>query len=147
MIFKKNKLVLRSNSELFIVNILSLKTRFFTILPSEQVFFTQQKDYNSSPSPRVTMKNGLTFVDSKLEHMGKKGRNKVIRLKGGNFLISFSYEILKIYWNVTKERIDNVFRIDHPSEVPSFLKKNILYSSPNINHLMKFYMKKLDLET
>lgn len=91
MMFCKDKLILRSNTELFMVNILSSKSKFCTMLPSEQVFLTKKKDYNSSPSSRVRMKFGLTFVDSEMSAMGINKRNDISRLKNGNFIIKFNY--------------------------------------------------------
>jgi hypothetical protein len=82
-----------------------------------------------------------------MSHMGITDKNVVTRLKNGNFMIKFEYQILKIYWNLTKERIEKVLRIEHPSEVPQFLQGQILHSCPNINHLKKFYLKKFNLET
>lgn len=115
--------------------------------PQEQVFFTKKKDYNSSPSFRVKFEYGLTFVNSDLATMGIPLRNEVVRLKNGNFLIKFDYKVLKIYWNLTKERIERVFRIDYPSEIPSILVGHELRSYPNINFLKKFYLKTLNFQT
>jgi hypothetical protein len=147
MQYRKDKLVLRAHSELFIVNILSCKSKFCTITPSEQVFLTKKKDYNSSPSDRWRMKYGLTFVSSDMSSMGINKRNQIVRLKNGNFIVKFDYKELKIYWNVTAERIEKVFRLDFPSEIPQFFKDHILHSAPNINYMKKFYLKKFNLET
>lgn len=79
--------------------------------------------------------------------MGLPHMNKVARLKNGNFIIKFEYQYLKIYWNLTKERIEKVFRIDYPSEIPPLLVGNSLFTTPNINHIKKHFMCKFNLET
>jgi hypothetical protein len=79
--------------------------------------------------------------------MGINSRNHIERLKNGNFLIIFDYQVLKIYWNLTKERIEKVFRTDYPNEIPQYLLGHELQSCPNINHMKKFYLKKLNLQS
>jgi hypothetical protein len=64
MLFKSEKLILVGDTSLLVANISNCKLKQSGFLPTEQVFITKKKDYNSSPSERVRMKNGLTFVDS-----------------------------------------------------------------------------------
>lgn len=74
--------------------------------------------------------------------MGINSPNEVVRLKNGNILIKLDYQLLKIYWNITKEVIEKVVRIDYPCEVPPYLKGQYLHTFPNINFQKKFYLKK-----
>ena len=66
----------------------------------------------------------------------------VLRLKSGDIIIKLDYGVLRYYINVTKNRLEFVVRIDHQSEVQCYLdpKKGVLYSTPNINNLRKFYL-------
>ena len=90
---------------MYVVNLLNSRWKFQPVSGTDQVFLINKKDYASSPSKRVRIMHGLTFVDSGMQTMGIHSRNEVVRLKNGNFLIKFDYQQLKIYWNITKEII------------------------------------------
>lgn len=55
--------------------------------------------------------------------------------------------VMRYYLNITKNCLDFVVRLDHASEVQPYFdtSKGILYSTPNINHLKKFYLLSLNV--
>lgn len=113
-----------------------------------KVMFSKKKDYVSHPSGRVKFRKGLTFVDTSFFKVRNYSIRGVLRLKCGDLIIKLDYGVLRFYLNITKNRLEFVVRIDHPSEVQCYLnpKKGVLYSTPNINFLRKFYLVSFNLK-
>lgn len=63
-LFCKNKVALRSRNLVYVVNLQTSKWKFQPISTTDQVFLVNKKDYASSPSKRVRIIHGLTFIDS-----------------------------------------------------------------------------------
>lgn len=144
---KKNKILLLSQTEIFLLNFKKMKSKFTTCLPSEQVFFTKDSDFKSIPSRRLRFKQGLTLVKFRVKNLAAGSRIKVIRLKNGDFVLKAEHNALKFYYNITKNSIGLVLRQDLPSELPFFFINNLLNTTPNINVLRKFYLKKLNYKS
>lgn len=140
----KDKILLRSETEIFLLNLKKMKSKFTTCLPSEHIFFTKKTDFKSSPSNRLRHKFGITFIKSQIENL-RETTQEVIRLKNGDFIIKVEYLTLKFYYNLTKQYITLILRVDPHSELPFLLSENYLDTTPNINILKKFYLKKFNL--
>ena len=146
---KKGKLILRSNTEIFLLNILKSKTKYIPCSPSETAFFTKSKDYAATPSKRVRFRHGLTFLKTDFQRFQNPSPDYPsigYRLKNGDFVITQDHYSLRFIYNVTKNRLIQILRVDHCSEVPSYFSQGIVNATPNINLLKKFYLKRFNVE-
>jgi hypothetical protein len=132
----------------YLVDCMYVSISRVVIQPSHHVMFTKNKDFISNPSCRLKFRKTLTFIETEFPTIRDYKVYDLIRLRCGDIIIKFDFGVLRYYLNLTKNRVEFVIRIDHPSEIQCYLdpKKGVLYSTPNINYLKKFYLLSFSLE-
>ena len=81
------------------------------------IVFTREKDYISHPSGRLRFRKDLTIIDTTFG--GVKGFTlyDIIRLKKGDIILKIDLGVMRYYLNLTKNVLEFIVRLDHPSEV------------------------------
>ena len=143
----KSKICLRVEKKLFLINFVRLAVYQIRIRASDRCFFTKKKDHLSNSSGRLKMFKGVTIIDTRFKGMTEGECYDVIRLKKGDIVIKLDYSILRLYYNITKKRLELVVRLDLPSEISTYFDGHCLYETPNINQLRRFYLKVFDVES
>lgn len=143
----KGKFLIRKTDCVYVIN--PKNCSIFRVAKSQghHIVFTREKDYISHPSGRVRFRKELTIIDTTFPSIKGLTIYDIIRLKKGDIILKADLGVMRYYLNVTKNCLEFVVRLDHPSEVQPFFdtQKNILYSTPNINHLKKFYLLSLNV--